>query len=440
MSLTKVSFSMLNGAPVSPLDFGAVGDGTVAGGGTDDTAALQAFINYCRDNNVSGYVPNNDYSYRITSSLVTQHNGSFAALLIDFNNAKIIADFDSSAAIIVTGGAADQTLLNVNLGPSTARAMNVSYSNADSLSHGISVTNTIVKITGLITSFKGHGYLHFDTASNSNTSEWNLAIGGCNYGAYFKGDVASDNLAVCQARFKIQNCAAYGFFAETNCTIRAWTAWIYAENNCQSDTTVAGVTVQRSVGNNWWIYSEQSNAANEIDFSATTNSANLISSFRNNKDVINLDVAYGNQVMFGGSFVGPFKYTGNGTSWTPSLGGSTTNPTFTGLTSSGYWTRVGNIIYAAFTISWTAATGGSGNLRIGNFPAAATLATVPGTIVLNNINTPASTVSVAFEGVNNGGNYGSPVCTLDTGASTNILTSDLQAGAASLTGSCWFFV
>ena len=71
MSLTKVSFSMLNGAPVSPLDFGAVGDGTVAGGGTDDTAALQAFINYCRDNNVSGYVPNNDYSYRITSSLVT---------------------------------------------------------------------------------------------------------------------------------------------------------------------------------------------------------------------------------------------------------------------------------------------------------------------------------------------------------------------------------
>lgn len=435
MSLTKATYSMINGAPANPLDFGAIGDGVA-----DDTAALQLFINYCRDNNVTGSFPQNGKTFRITSSLVTQHNGSFAGLLIDFNSALIIADFSGSAAIIVTGGSVEQNLLNVRISPSSAYVMNNTYSNRDALSHGIQVTNTIVKITGIIIGFKGHGYLHFDTASNSNTSEWNLIIGTCNYGAYFKGDLSSNNLSVCQAKFKIQNCAEYGFFAETTCTIRAWDAWIYAENNCQATTAVAGVTVQRSVGNNWQIYSEQSNAANEIDFSATTNSANLISSFRNNKDVINLDVAYGNQVMFGGLFVGPFKYTGNGTSWAPSLGGSTTNPTFTGLTSSGYWTRVGNIIYAAFTIYWTAATGGSGNLRIGNFPAAATLATVPGTIVLNNINTPASTVSVAFEGVNNGGNYGSPICTLDTGANTNIATSDLQAGAASLTGSCWFFV
>ena len=435
MSLTKTSYSMINGAPANPLDFGAVGNGI-----TDDTLALQTFINYCRDNNVPGAFPQSGQSFRITTSLITQHDGNYGAFYIDFNNAKIVADFKNAAALIVTGGVVGATLLNINLRPSTTYEMNVTYSNRDSLSHGITVTNTIVKITGVIIKFSGHGYLHFDTASNSNTSEWDLIIGTCNYGAYFKGDVSSNNLSVCQAKFKIQNCAAYGFFAESNCTIRAWNAWVYAENNCQADTSVAAVTVQRSVGNNWWIYSEQGNVANEIDFSATTNSANLISSFRNNKDVINLNVAYGNQVMFGGSFVGPFKYTGNGTSWTPSLGGSTTNPTFTGLTSSGYWTRVGNIIYATFTISWTAATGGSGNLRIGNFPAAATLATVPGTIVLNNINTPASTVSVAFEGVNNSANYGSPICTLDTGANTNILTSDLQAGAASLTGSCWFFV
>jgi hypothetical protein len=46
MSLTKVSYSMTTGAPVNILDFGAIGDGT-----TDDTAAIQAAINFC---NIAG--------------------------------------------------------------------------------------------------------------------------------------------------------------------------------------------------------------------------------------------------------------------------------------------------------------------------------------------------------------------------------------------------
>lgn len=42
MSLTKASYSMINGAPVNVLDFGAVCDGV-----TNDTAAVQAAVDYC---------------------------------------------------------------------------------------------------------------------------------------------------------------------------------------------------------------------------------------------------------------------------------------------------------------------------------------------------------------------------------------------------------
>lgn len=435
MSLTKTSYSMINGAPANPLDFGAVGDGVA-----DDTTALQTFINYCRNNNIQGAFPQNGKQFRITSSLVTQIDGNYGQVHIDFNNTPIIADFENAAALIVTGGAYTQTLLNVNLRPSATYEMNGSYSNRDSLSHGISVTNTIVKITGTITRFTGHGYLHYDTASNSNTSQWDLTIGVCNYGCYFQGDLASDNLSVCTARFNIQGCAASAFRGESNVNIRNWNAWIYAENNCQADTSAASIIVLKSQICNWWIYSEQGNVADEIDFSDAGNTNSLYYTARNNKDLWNLAISDGNQVQFGGYPVAPFKYQGNGTAWSPTLTAASSNPTLTGFTSGGYWTRIGNIIYASFNMSWTAAAGGSGNLRIGNFPTAASLTTVSGTIVLNGINTPASTVSVAFSGVTNGANFGTISCTLDTGAQTELVASDLQAGAASLYGSVWYFV
>lgn len=62
MSLTKASFSMIDSAPVSVLDFGAVGDGVA-----DDTAAIQAAINSLSPN--GGYVWFPVGNYKVTAQI-----------------------------------------------------------------------------------------------------------------------------------------------------------------------------------------------------------------------------------------------------------------------------------------------------------------------------------------------------------------------------------
>jgi hypothetical protein len=70
MSLTKVTYSMIVGSATNIKDFGAVGDwnGT---SGTDDTAPIQAAIDYAALNNLQVYIPGcaPGKAYRLTSQL-----------------------------------------------------------------------------------------------------------------------------------------------------------------------------------------------------------------------------------------------------------------------------------------------------------------------------------------------------------------------------------
>lgn len=95
MSLTKVSYTMIDRAPVNVLDFGAVGDGTA-----DDTAAIQAALDYAGANGGGTVVlpmTSSTGRYRTTSVLripnyVTLEGTNPLVFPFSFNNG-ILADF-----------------------------------------------------------------------------------------------------------------------------------------------------------------------------------------------------------------------------------------------------------------------------------------------------------------------------------------------------------
>lgn len=65
MSLTKVSYSMITGAPISVFDFGAIGDGVA-----NDTGAIQAAINSIASVGGTVYFPTG--KYKVTSQINVQ--------------------------------------------------------------------------------------------------------------------------------------------------------------------------------------------------------------------------------------------------------------------------------------------------------------------------------------------------------------------------------
>jgi len=117
MSLTKVSYSMINGASVNVRDFGAVGDGVA-----DDRAAIQAAIDFVIAQGYGGEIWFPQGKYRVTNTI------------------EIIGDYtapNQPRGIRLVGAMGTQ-----NMQPSTANAKDVS-SNVYIFGDGIAINKPV---------------------------------------------------------------------------------------------------------------------------------------------------------------------------------------------------------------------------------------------------------------------------------------------------------
>lgn len=136
MSLTKVSYSMIEGAPVNVLDFGAVGDGT-----TNDTAAIQAAVNAALASGASLYVPAG--SYLLTSQInVNLYDAAVARGLI------IFGDGWRSLFIVNHTGTGFYINCNPSFGFYQAQLVNLTFTSGTNhpakIVHNVGAINTLI--------------------------------------------------------------------------------------------------------------------------------------------------------------------------------------------------------------------------------------------------------------------------------------------------------
>jgi hypothetical protein len=109
MSLTKVSYSMIEAAPVNVADFGAVGDGV-----TDDTAAIQAAINSISEFQSGEIVFAPGKGYLVTDTIST--NNRFLKISGNKAGLRIDASFTGTYVLEVINGLCTIEDLGINKG------------------------------------------------------------------------------------------------------------------------------------------------------------------------------------------------------------------------------------------------------------------------------------------------------------------------------------
>lgn len=157
MALTKTSYSLLNGAPINVVDYGAVGDNT-----TNDTAAIQAAIDAMT--NGSALVFASGKTYRVTAPIVVPPN--LTGCVFQGNGSTIRADHNGDGLVMV---ATNQNFSRHKVYDLTIKGPNVSYPNNSTELAGTSTgaalkmgyDDTSNTVAGYLTSFYNCAFTNF---------------------------------------------------------------------------------------------------------------------------------------------------------------------------------------------------------------------------------------------------------------------------------------
>jgi len=400
MSLTKVSYSMIEAAPVNVADFGAVGDGV-----TDDTAAIQAAIDSIPINTFGEIVFAPGKGYLVTTTISTNNrylkiSGNKAGLSINasftgtyvleiINGLCTVEDLGvgkatatvASGAIKITGIRHRLNRVSVNDG-TWAKCIHL-IDCKESTFENIRIDNDPATKTGTI--------FYLDYSVNNQIT--NCMLGYCEYGVFCSGVnqptfgyrseglVFTDNITVfCGTAVRadvvtslhVDNCVLdfckiAGVSVSNGITLFVSNSWIANESG---STSFAGITAGSgfsgvNVHNNYFLANATGAGQNAFSSNATYLKAtnNHIKDF--NAGTINGSTSYvfGNTLQGSGSdFAGnaPVFVIGNGTFSVPNgfVIGSTTLP--------GQWNRTGIKEYVDVKTG-AAVTGEAANLLFSNY-------------------------------------------------------------------------
>lgn len=152
--------------------------------------------------------------------------------------------------------------------------------------------------------------------------------------------------------------------------------------------------------------------------------------------------AYGEEVYIGASnlsldFNGHVLDIYRENTWTPTITGSSSNPTVTYSVRSGDYVRIGKCVFYRIFINIGTYSGGSGSIRI-SLPLTVNASIgSDGTVRMAGVDVPASTVGVTFS-ANTGTAYGNLIATIDDASESLLQTTALAAGDTIAISGCYF--